>query len=306
MDTTLGSVFLAHLGDNHGTVPEDLEQILLRLHETGRVAWPALALDPGVFTRHVAERCAGSPDIGAALRGLHVADFYLACACRNNVGGAIALFDEAFSPTIAASVVRIDRGPALVDEVRQRLFQKLFVVVEEGAKPKIHGYSGSGPLSSWVGIAAQRIAITLLRGSSSQNHAEVDAVVEAIPGTVDPEFEYLKTRYKSEFRAALQAGFVALPQRDRMLLRLSLVNRLSHEKIAAMYKVHQATVSRWIDKARTRVAEEARGHLRRRLKVSTEEFNSLGRMIASQIDLSLSRWLGDVSEGDGEDDGNSD
>jgi RNA polymerase sigma-70 factor len=210
----------------------------------------------------------------------------------HRVPGAIARFDEAFAPTITAFLRHVDRSPVFADDVRQLLLDKLFVAEEAGALPKIAGYSGRGQLSSWVGVAAQRTGLSLVRGSTTARERSDDAVAEALPDDVDPELDYLRTRYRTEFREAFQAAFAALAQRERMVLRLCLVKRLSHEEIAAMYQVNQSTVTRWIAKARESIAAHAQQKLRERLNVRTEEFHSIGNLVASQLDLSITRWLG--------------
>ena len=294
-DTDLQAVFLAHLdGSAHGlAVPADLNATLRRLLDAGRAAWPDVPLGPELFVRHLAERSATGPDFDWALTEIKAADLYLACACMHRSSGAIARFEEAFTPTIAAFLRHIDRSPAFVDDVRQILLQKLFVAESEGALPKMAGYSGRGSLASWVGVAAQRTGLSLVRGAAAKDRSGGEALAEALPAGIDPELDYLKMRYRTEFREAFQVAFAALPQRERMLLRLSLVKGVSHEKIAAMYQVNQSTVTRWIATARESIASEAQRHLRDRLHVCTEEFHSIGNLVASQLDLSITRWLGD-------------
>ena len=73
-----------------------------------------------------------------------------ACACVDNVPGALAQFERAVRAAIAAAVARIDRSPELRDEVRQMLWQRLFVGTT-GQAPRIQSYAGRGPLAGWVG-----------------------------------------------------------------------------------------------------------------------------------------------------------
>lgn len=176
--------------------------------------------------------------------------------------------------------------------MRQLLRQKLFVVEADGAAPRIAGYSGRGQLSSWVGVAAQRTGLSLLRGERKHAHVD-DALADALPVGSDPELDYLRTRYRADFRKAFQEAIASLTQRERMILRLHLVSGLSHEKIGAFYQVNQSTASRWIAKAREAIAREAERLLRERLNLNTSEFCSLAQLVGSQLDLSLSRWLVD-------------
>ena len=98
-------------------------------------------------------------------------------------------------------------------------------------------------------------------------------------------------RYKTEFEDAVRDALAALPDRDRLLLRLTTVSGLSHEQIANIYKVNQSTVSRWIARARAEVLEATERNVCRKLGVKRDEFMSLAGLLVSRIDLSISRVL---------------
>ena len=293
-ENSLRTIFLAHLdgGQAGRPLPEDLDEILGRLVKAGCLAWPDLPVSALLFVRHLAERFTAVDEIARALSDVHAADLYLACACTLRVKGAIDRFEAAHFGLIGAFLHQLDSSAAFADEVRQLLRQKLFVVEADGAAPRIAGYSGRGQLSSWVGVAAQRTGLSLLRGERKHAHVD-DALADALPVGSDPELDYLRTRYRADFRKAFQEAIASLTQRERMILRLHLVSGLSHEKIGAFYQVNQSTASRWIAKAREAIAREAERLLRERLNLNTSEFCSLAQLVGSQLDLSLSRWLVD-------------
>ncbi len=154
---------------------------------------------------------------------------------------------------MVAAVARVDRCPELLAEVRQILWQRLFVGTPAQA-PRILSYAGRGPLAAWIAVAAQRIALDLRRDAArlAGGDPEVEAV---LPAREHPEIDYLRTRYKGEFEAAVRAALAALSDRERLLLRLTAVSGLSFEQVAAIYGVNQSTVSRWIARARNLVLE---------------------------------------------------
>src|SRR5262249_5070934 len=96
---------------------------------------------------------------------------------------------------------------------------------------------------------------------------------------------------RAEFERAMEDALLLLDERDRLLLRLQLVSQISVESIGKMYGVAQATASRWLASARDRVQTEVTRLLRRRLGASPAEIVSLAGVMASQIDLSISRLL---------------
>jgi RNA polymerase sigma-70 factor, ECF subfamily len=295
-DADLRAVFVAHLYGGRGglPMPADLDITLRHLWEVGRAAWPALPqLDTPLFARHLAERIPLGADIARTFTNAHIPDLYLACACTHGIKGAIEQFMAVHSGTVAAFLSRIDGSPAFADEVRQRLWERLFVADSPDAPLRIAGYSGSGPLSSWVGVSAQRVGLSLLRGEKRHAETAGESLAEALPAGVDIELDYLRMRYRVEFREAVQVAIAALTQRERVILRLHLVNGLSHEKIGALYNRKQSTVTRWIAQAREAIGRETQRHLRERLHVSTSELQSIAQLVASQLDLSIARWLGE-------------
>ena len=90
-------------------------------------AWDVcfLAIDPVRLVVHLA-RVIGD-DVMQGLDELYAEDFALGLACVDKVPGAVTQVDRLCGPAIDAAVARIDRSPELRDEVRQTLWQRLFV-----------------------------------------------------------------------------------------------------------------------------------------------------------------------------------
>lgn len=80
--------------------------------------------------------------------------------------------------------------------------------------------------------------------------------------------------------------------RDRLILHLHLCGRVTVESIGKMYGVSQSTASRWLADARGAVSEEVTRRLRERLGLGPSELRSLAGLVASQLELSMSRLLG--------------
>ena len=68
----------------------------------------------------------------------------------------------------------------------------------------------------------------------------------------------------------------------------------SIEQIGAIYRVHRATVARWIADARELLLHQTRELLSRRVRVSNDELESILWLIDSQMDVSLHRCLDDA------------
>jgi len=206
---------------------------------------------------------------------------------------ALRLFDERFLPEIDAPVRRVDATAAFLQEVRQALRVRL-LVGSEGAPPRLGEYRGTGPLGAWIRVAAVRIALNLKRAAVPVTSTE-EVLGELVASEPDPELRHLKTLYRAEFGAALRAALSALPERQRVLLRLHYVDGLRLARIATLYQVHESTASRWLSSAVDAVATEARRRLIERLALSPSSLDSVARLVQSNLELSIRRLLGDGS-----------
>jgi len=269
-----------------------LETRLSELVARGRSAHPELALDEVAFVQQLA-RCAAAP--GAAsplpLEQLHVEDLYLACACAAGVAGAAARFEERCGPRLKAVLGASVKSADLRAEIRQRVLDLLLVGTID-TPAKIAGYGGQGPIDSWTAVVAQRQLTTLLRKDETERRAREGAALEtALGGGVAPEVAFAKQRYRAAFERAMADALAVLEERDRLVLRLHLVSQISVQDIGKMYGVAQSTASRWLASARDQVQTEVTRLLRQRLGASPDEIASLAGVMASQIDLSISRLL---------------
>ncbi len=186
-------------------------------------------------------------------------------------------------------MARVDRSPDLRDEVRQILWQRIFVGTAAEA-PRIQSYAGRGPLAAWVAVAAQRVALDLRR-SAARTAGSDPLVDQLLPASEHPEIDYLRTRYKAEFEAAVRDALGGLADRDRLLLKLTIVSGLSHEQLANIYSVNQSTITRWIARARETVLAETERRVCAALRMPPGEFRSLAGLLLSRLDLSISRVL---------------
>jgi RNA polymerase sigma-70 factor (ECF subfamily) len=114
----------------------------------------------------------------------------------------------------------------------------------------------------------------------------------------DPELAYIKDRYRTEFRQAFVDALGSLDDRQQALLRYYHVDSLNIDAIGTIYKVHRVTAYRWLEKARDALVHKTLGLLKERLNVEKNEFDSILRMIRSQLHLSLHRHLGNLGGGE--------
>src|SRR5262249_39658610 len=99
-----------------------------------------------------------------------------------------------------------------------------------------------------------------------------------------------------EVKDAFKEAFAALSAAQRNLLRLYYLDGLTIDEIAAIKRIHRATVARRIAHCREQVATHTHQALVERLGISSSQVDSLMRLVRSHLDLSLDRWLGNRPE----------
>lgn len=274
----------------------DLDRRLWAIVAEGRAAWPQLALDARAVVEFVARRA--TPELAeAALEGLRPADLYLACACAWQLPGAIAAFDRDYMREVEVALSRMRIGPPRLADVKQLVRQRLFVGGGSAGLPrgpgKIAEYGGRGDLRRWVRSVAVRTCLNELRKGKRELLVEDDQLIaQHAIATDDPEVEYMKRTYASEFRAAFGDALGQLGAREQTLLRYHHVDGLNIDEIGAIYRIHRVTAFRWLEKAKELLVRSTLETLRTRLKLPASELDSVLRMIRSQIHLSLVRQLG--------------
>lgn len=285
--------FLHHLDGalrpRFNAAPE-LARTLAEVYAAGSAAWPQLRVTPGVFLPFLARRLptdlAGPTDL---LR-LRLDDLYLLCAYTKGDPRAVVALERQYLAKVDLGLKRLGVPPALSEDLRQVIHQRLLLSEQQDAWNL--RYSGRGALVRWLYVVATRMAIDVLRKEGRLVAIEDGHLEGSVLGD-DHETAYLKLHYRSVFKEAFQAAFATLAHRDRNVLRYNILERLNIEEIGAIYRVHRATVARWIASARQRLLAETRAYMLQRINAGSSTFESVMRLIESELDASVCRLLED-------------
>ena len=225
----------------------------------------------------------------------HLGELCLAWACLTGDAAAQRAIDVMIRAEAKRAVGELRAEDWLVDEVHQELGQRLLVAAD-GATPRLATYAGQAALGRWLGVAAKRTALNLTRRRRrfpreepvERDTTELAAVI------VDPDLAVVRERYRDDVMAAIRAAFGALERpRDRNLLRLYYLERVSLDKLGQMFGVNASTVSRWLAALRETILEDTRDRLAERLGFAGQahDLDSLVRAVQSDLDVSLTRIL---------------
>jgi RNA polymerase sigma-70 factor (ECF subfamily) len=105
------------------------------------------------------------------------------------------------------------------------------------------------------------------------------------------ELALLKQSIAAELKTALLGALESLSNREKSLLRYAYCDERSVDDIAAIYRVHRATVARWVVKARERLVDETHARLEERLGASKSEIHSIVRLGVGVIDTTFAKHL---------------
>jgi RNA polymerase sigma-70 factor (ECF subfamily) len=263
--------------------------IVARITAAGVAAWPEVVISDALIAARIAAQLrdvvGGEPP---AFDARHDADLYLATALGAANPAALRVFEAKLVPEIAIALRRLRLPGGTTDEVTQAL--RFELLVNEGT-PKILDYAGRGELAAWVRVTATRKALKLARKAGRDETLD-EVLLEHWPdATPDPQGKHLRSTYTAELKAAIKGAFAALAVRQRNLLRQHILDELTIDDLARLYRVHRATCARWLADARADLARNTRKQLSAALGLPSSELDSMLRFLDSDIELSISRIL---------------
>ena len=252
-------------------IPQDLVDRLYRDAKADRWSVPV-----GRFAEALqasADRAA-TADVGAYLKGLHLEDLALACACVVGDERAWEHFVRELRPVLyrAADALRPGGGAR---DLADSMYADLYGLQErDGERQSLFRYfHGRSSLATWLrAVLAQRVvdAVRVERRLDPlhEEDGQVTAVSSAAPAP-DPDRE----RYVAWIQRALKAAVSMLGAKDRLRLACYYSQELTLAETGRVLKEHEATVSRHLAKTRRTIRAEVERYLR-------EE----GRLNEAQID----------------------
>jgi RNA polymerase sigma-70 factor, ECF subfamily len=293
MAASLEDVFLAELDDHVRTTFEGvamLDATLAELYNSATAAFPDVIIDAPNFAAELARRLGAAAD-PAQLARVRADHLYLAIACAAGDAAAIRRFEAEFIREVDAAARRLRARPDQADEVRGHLHRILFVS-EPGRIAALRQFSGRGDLGGYVRVLATRELLRVIKKGRAEVGISDEDFIDMLSPASDVELGYLRQHYCDDVSAAMSAALASLDDRPRALLRYSVIDGWSIDRIAALYGVHRATAARWVAAAREELGVRIRAELVARMAIIADEADSIVRLVQSRIEVSLERLLG--------------
>jgi RNA polymerase sigma-70 factor len=237
--------------------------LVARLHARAKaIRWRVSAERFGeVLARAVSKRFSAGEThataVAAFLEHLHLEDLALAIACADGDEGAWDAFVSRYRAELARAAAAI-AGPTQGRELADSLFAELFGVDARGARhrPLFDYFHGRSRLSTWLHALLSQRHVDMLRATRRTSSLEAmerpDELMPVSPEPPDPDRARLVTALQHAFDAAL----AALDPNDRMRLACYHVDGMTLAEIARLFREHEATASRKLQRIRQGLRQE--------------------------------------------------
>jgi RNA polymerase sigma-70 factor (ECF subfamily) len=274
-----------------GVAVELVAAVVARIGAAGRAAWPGVAIADELIAARLAARLRDDAELRAAPGGApaHDADVFLAFALAAGDPAAVRAFEERFVPQIELALRRLRLPAGTIDEIKQVL--RFDLLVGDGGAPRIADYAGRGELAGWLRVTATRRALSAARRAGREEALDDLLLAHWPDASPGPAGKHLRAKYTAELKRAIHEAFAALEVRQRNLLRQHVLDELTIDDLARLYRAHRATCARWLADARAELGKGTRKRLIAALGLQLPELESLLRFLDSDIELSISRIL---------------
>jgi len=221
------------------------------------------------------------------LRSLRARDLALAAACARGLESAWKqFFEELRGPLRAAG--RSLAG-ARGEELADALFGELY---EERAR--LASFAGRSSLAGWLRAVLYQTYVDRLR--AEKKHVSLEEQEEAgVTPAAPPAGDHVEqAQYQRIAQSALQTALNRLPPRQKLLLDFYYFHGLTLREAAALVRVHEATASRELDRARAQLRQTLTEILRKEHRLAEEEIRRC-LFSAAEGGLEIRRSLQDPS-----------
>lgn len=252
------------------------------LHSSAQRRWPELQVSLAVFGQYLVDRPAAFNEDNECVQA---DDLYLACACLQGIPLAIRVLESDYlDPLLPRSGYELNR-----DDLRQAVLERL-LAAEEPRQPRLADYSGRASLRTWLRVVTKRVQLNLLRKTRVEPTRDAEDLTErfVVPLGADPELDCMRLRYAREFKEAFRLAIRRLDARSTLVLRMHTIQGATGNEIATLFGVRRATVVRWMAEIRRELFSMTREYLREALRLSSTEFESIVRLVRSELDTNLS------------------
>jgi RNA polymerase sigma-70 factor (ECF subfamily) len=275
--------------DEVGRFHVEEDAFLQRLWASAREALAKAAVS-SPSARHVEE----------ALETLAVGDLYLATAMSQGDPRSWALFEERYAEYARRLCHHYIESPERAREITATLAADLFLPRRDGEPARVASYRGFGSLKGWLKVVLYHITQDRYRedkktvsldddsGRGEEGTSRAERIESPAP---PPDADIVQKRCHEAFQAALPQAVIVLDDREKNLVQLYFVKGLQGNELAPMFRVHESTVSRWLDKLRLHLKSTIERVAHSRCGMTPRDVRECYEVLGKGLHVSLDRIL---------------
>jgi RNA polymerase sigma-70 factor (ECF subfamily) len=250
-------------------------------------------------------------DFDAFLTHLHSSELCLAIACENGDEEAWRDFESLHRSSMQGAARALTRNDVEAEELTLSLMGDLYGIrVEENRRlSKLTHYSGRGSLGGWLRAVVYQTFVDRKRETSRFEQVdeldELDRLASKSSGNLlrpqvrPDDLEGLDDeRLQLATEAAMVQAFAALETRMRLLLEYYYFDDLTLREIGGLMGVHEATISRWLQRAQHQVRRKTEEILQQKHGMKRGEVAEC-LQLAARSGIDVRRLVRDQKKGGG-------
>lgn len=186
----------------------------------------------------------GATDVSSFFRGLHLRDLALTQACALGREAAWQRFFNRYRIPLTEAAIAITGSATLGHDLADSLHSQLFGLVErEGQRRSpLESYSGRGALMGWLRTTLAQRHVDHYRRTRRETPLDAEDP-PAPPATTVPS-----SALTQKLQVAIENTLRTLSAEDRFLLSSYFLDQRTLRQIAQLLGVHEATVSRKLNR----------------------------------------------------------
>lgn len=174
------------------------------------------------------------------LGGNVIRDVVLAHAMLRHDNAAVARFDAEYKDGIVRQVVAVRRFARGDQDWWNELLAELVGAARKDRPGRLTRYNGRSGLVPWVVTVAVRF---LCDRKEDRVHAGITEETVAAAGTA-PGLEVLSAECLDLLAKRVRAALAGLEAKQRLVLKLAFIDRMSGQEIAGVFRIHPGNVTR--------------------------------------------------------------
>jgi RNA polymerase sigma-70 factor len=214
-----------------------------------------------------------------ALALIHCEDLFLATACSRQDRVAWESFADEYLPLLRRFSTQACGDSVEGEDLAQEITVKM---LQEGNR--LAGYNGLGSLAGWLRAAVAHAAVDRFRRArrlvSLDDGSHGNAVADSMDTGKEGSEEAIDSRWGPIISNAINESISNLAARDRLALGLYYLRGISLFAIGRQFRIHEATVSRWIDRIRRDIRKQVEKNLRKKHGFRADDIRSLWKHIS--------------------------